>query len=118
VIPSAPHRALFPRVAAIVHHGGAGTTRSAAGAGVPQVILPHLLDQYYWARRIEVLGLGPPSMPIERVTPAALAERIHLVLRDGRFRERARQIGTRVAMRDGTAAGVEYLEGPHVHRRA
>src|SRR5438094_3457187 len=67
VIQSAPHRALFPRVAAIVHHGGAGTTRSATGAGVPQVILPHLLDQYYWARRIELRGLGPASPPVERV---------------------------------------------------
>jgi UDP:flavonoid glycosyltransferase YjiC (YdhE family) len=118
VIQSAPHRALFPRVAAIVHHGGAGTTRSATGAGVPQVILPHLLDQYYWARRIEVLGLGPASVPVERVTPQSLAERIDVVLHDERCRTRARELGARVAVRDGTAAGVEYLESPHVHRRA
>ena len=56
-IGSVPHSAVFPRVAAVVHHGGAGTTAAAARAGAPQVILPHLLDQYYWARRVEQLGL-------------------------------------------------------------
>ena len=50
-VGSVPHRAVFPRVAVIVHHGGAGTTTAAASGGVPQVILPHLLDQFYWAHR-------------------------------------------------------------------
>src|SRR5207248_1968448 len=52
VIGPTPHAALFPRVAAVVHHGGAGTTHAAALAGVPQVIVPHLLDQFGWAHRI------------------------------------------------------------------
>jgi vancomycin aglycone glucosyltransferase len=51
-------QALFPRVAAVVHHGGAGTTTAAALAGVPQVVVPHLYDQYYFAERVEVLGIG------------------------------------------------------------
>ncbi|MGH8291643.1 MAG: glycosyltransferase [Steroidobacteraceae bacterium] len=52
------HQSLFPRVAAIVHHGGAGTTTIAARAGVPQVVVPHLYDQYYWAHRVQQLGIG------------------------------------------------------------
>jgi len=52
------HRALLPRVAAVVHHGGAGTTTVAAGAGVPQVVVPQRYDQPYWAARVEALGLG------------------------------------------------------------
>ncbi len=52
------HELLFPRVAAIVHHGGAGTTATAARAGKPQAVVPHLYDQYYWAHRIEKLGIG------------------------------------------------------------
>ena len=51
-------QALFPRVAAVVHHGGAGTTTAAARAGAPQVIIPQLYDQHYWAARINHLGLG------------------------------------------------------------
>lgn len=52
------HAMLFPRVAAVVHHGGAGTTTAAVRAGKPQVIVPHLFDQYYWAHRVQQLGVG------------------------------------------------------------
>jgi vancomycin aglycone glucosyltransferase len=52
------HAKLFPRVAAIVHHGGAGTTHAAARAGTPQVIIPHNYDQFYWAHRVKELGVG------------------------------------------------------------
>jgi len=52
------HELLFPRVAAVVHHGGAGTTAAAARAGVPQVVTPMFGDQPYWARRVVELGLG------------------------------------------------------------
>lgn len=110
VIEQAPHQALFPRVAAVVHHGGAGTTTVAARAGVPQVILPHILDQYYWAHRVEVLGLGPRSLPVERATLDALADRVRRVLEDGRYRSRARDVGARVAGRNGVVAAAEYLE--------
>jgi UDP:flavonoid glycosyltransferase YjiC (YdhE family) len=117
VIERAPHQALFPRVAAVVHHGGAGTTTAAARAGVPQVILPHLLDQYYWAHRVEVLGLGPKSFRVERVTPEKLAERIALVLGERQFRDRAREMGARVLARNGVVAGAECLERLHARGR-
>ncbi|MCO1574778.1 glycosyltransferase [Crossiella sp. SN42] len=58
VIGEANHRVLFQQVAAVVHHGGAGTTSTAARAGAPQVVLPQHYDQHYWARRVEVLGIG------------------------------------------------------------
>lgn len=51
-------QALFPRVAAVVHHGGAGTTTAAALAGAPQVVIPQLYDQHYWAQRVQSLGIG------------------------------------------------------------
>ncbi|HEX2981754.1 MAG TPA: glycosyltransferase [Anaerolineaceae bacterium] len=52
------HEKLLPRMAAIVHHGGAGTTTAAARAGIPQVIIPHNYDQFYWAHRVQQLGVG------------------------------------------------------------
>ncbi|MFJ8176201.1 glycosyltransferase [Streptomyces sp. NPDC094469] len=52
------HQALFRRVAAVVHHGGAGTTTAAAVAGVPQVVVPQIVDQPYWAARVAELGIG------------------------------------------------------------
>jgi vancomycin aglycone glucosyltransferase len=49
---------LFPRVAAVIHHGGAGTTFAAARAGTPQLIVPQVADQFYWAERVAELGIG------------------------------------------------------------
>jgi vancomycin aglycone glucosyltransferase len=75
------HEALFPRVAAVVHHGGAGTTVAAARAGVPQVIQPMFSDQFYWAERVRALGIGAASLAgaLELAGPAAeLAPRISL----------------------------------------
>ena len=65
---------LFRHVAAVVHHGGAGTTTTAALAGVPQVVLPQMFDQHYWAERVDklsggtlkdrVLAEGPMAPPV------------------------------------------------------
>jgi vancomycin aglycone glucosyltransferase len=109
-VDNAPHSLIFPRVAAAVHHGGAGTTTAAARAGVPQVLLPHILDQYYWAHRIEVLGLGPRALPVERVTAEALCDRISRAVNDPLIRERVNRLAPLVAARNGATAAVEHLE--------
>jgi len=58
IVGDVNHQALFPRVAAVVHHGGAGTTTKAALAGAPQVVVPQIVDQPHWARRVAELGIG------------------------------------------------------------
>ena len=63
VIGEVNQQALFKRVAAVVHHGGAGTTTAAARAGAPQVIIPQMYDQHYWAQRIHDLGIGAAHAP-------------------------------------------------------
>jgi len=84
-----PHLKLFPRMAAVIHHGGAGTTATCAVSGVPQVIVPHVLDQYYWGHRVWRSGLGP--RPIKRSTLGvrALSDAIRCCVSDERIRERA-----------------------------
>src|SRR5262249_52477086 len=67
-----PHAKLFPRVAAVVHHGGAGTTAAAMRAGAPQIIVPHMGDQFYNAHRLAVMGLAPPGIPVNRLTATRL----------------------------------------------
>jgi vancomycin aglycone glucosyltransferase len=104
------HADVLPRVAAAVHHGGAGTTTASARAGVPQVILPHILDQYYWAHRIERLGLGPSGLPIALVNADVLAARLDRALNDPRIRERATRLGAVIATRNGVQAAVDHLE--------
>ncbi|GAA3443303.1 glycosyltransferase [Planomonospora venezuelensis] len=87
-------QALFPRVAAVVHHGGAGTTTAAARAGTPQVVVPQVYDQHYWAQRVHRLGIGaahPPAVP----TAGSLAAALGQVLRPG-VAARARAVAAEV----------------------
>ncbi|WP_280305564.1 glycosyltransferase [Nocardia neocaledoniensis] len=64
------HQALLPRVAAVIHHGGAGTTTAAARAGVPQVVVPQMFDQFYYARRVRELGLGETAARVTELDTA------------------------------------------------
>jgi UDP:flavonoid glycosyltransferase YjiC (YdhE family) len=77
---SMPHAKLFPRMAAVVHHGGAGTTASALRAGVPQVVVPHMADQFHHAHRLAALGIAPPGIPIRRLGAQRLARAVDATL--------------------------------------
>jgi vancomycin aglycone glucosyltransferase len=80
VIDDVDHQKLFPRCAAIVHHGGAGTTHTAALAGRPQVIVPHNYDQFYWRERIETLGIGAAGPAASELDVASLSRAIQRAL--------------------------------------
>ena len=95
-IGSVDHASLFQRVAAVIHHGGAGTTTMAARAGAPQILVPHVLDQFHWSRRVERLGLGPLALPRRRLTPEMLAAAIRSVLDNDVVVERAAEVGERL----------------------
>ena len=101
------HDVLFPRVAAVLHHGGAGTTATAARAGVPQVITPMFGDQFYWASRIETLGVGT-TIPHAAMTQDSLAGAIREVL-DPAVVDRARTLSSRVG-RNGAEIAAKRLE--------
>jgi vancomycin aglycone glucosyltransferase len=73
-------QALFSRVAAVVHHGGAGTTTTATRCGVPQVVIPRVYDQFYFARRVQELGIGL-SHTTDLLTADTLAEALKQILR-------------------------------------
>jgi vancomycin aglycone glucosyltransferase len=96
VVGDVNHQALFPRVAAVVHHGGAGTTTTAALAGAPQVIVPQLVDQPHWARRVAELGIGAAhDGPVP--TTASLTAALGIALAPGtatRARAVAREVRT------------------------
>jgi vancomycin aglycone glucosyltransferase len=116
-VDNVPHSLIFPKVAAAVHHGGAGTTTAAARAGVPQILLPHILDQYYWAHRVEVLGLGPPALPVERVTLELLCDRMSRGVNDPFIQERVNRLAPLVTARNGVTAAVEMIEALHLAGR-
>ena len=109
------HASLFPRCAAVVHHGGAGTTTRVAQAGVPQVIVPHLLDQYWWGKQITSLGLAPPPIPRINLSADKLCAALLAVTDNEVLSERAREIGERIAPEPTPGASVEAIVEAH-HR--
>ena len=110
VLDSAPHSWLFPRMAAVVHHGGAGTTAEGLRAGVPAVITPFVFDQYFWGARIKALGLGPAPIPQKKLSAQRLAAAIQLAVNDPGIRQRARSIGESIRAEDGTGNAVKIVE--------
>lgn len=91
------HASLFPRLAAVVHHGGAGTTHTAARAGVPQIVVPHVLDQFYFAKRVESLGVAPPAIPRAKLDVARLAATVRDVLESQNLSARAADLARELA---------------------
>jgi sterol 3beta-glucosyltransferase len=110
VIRNAPHDWLFPRVQAVVHHGGAGTTGAAVAAGRPQVIWPFGIDQHFWARRMTSLGVAPPAWPVRALTGRTLAAALDRALGDPAMSARARALGGLVRAEDGCGAAVARLD--------
>ena len=112
-----PHDVLFPRVAAIVHHGGAGTTAAASRAGVPQVVVPHLADQFFWGWRVHEQQAGPRPIFRTALTAASLHEALAACLSDDVMKTRARQLGERLRQTDGARVAVHHLEAACQARR-
>ena len=108
-IDEAPHAWLFPRMAAVIHHGGAGTTAAALRAGVPSLTVPFTADQPFWGRRAHCLGVGPPPIPAHALTAAALAAVLPL-LADPTTRRRAAAVGTALRAEDGVGVAVRAIE--------
>lgn len=109
MVDSIPHDWLFPRVGAVVHHGGAGTTAAGLRAGKPTLICPFLADQPFWGKIVHRLGAGPRPMPLAQLTVDQLADGISQLVEDPSFRVRATAIGERIRSEDGVARAVEII---------
>jgi sterol 3beta-glucosyltransferase len=110
MVRQVPHDWLFPRTAAVVHHGGAGTTGAALAAGRPQVIWPFGIDQHFWAARMTSLGVAVPAGPVRTLTGTRLAAAVAQATGDRLVSELARQLAARVRDEDGTGQAVVHLE--------
>lgn len=113
VVRHTDHRWLFPRCAAVIHHGGAGTTNAALAAGVPSVIVAHGFDQPLHGRRLFELGVGPEPLARRRLAINELAGLLWDLTRGPNragYVERAAAVGRRMAREHGTAAAADWLE--------
>jgi vancomycin aglycone glucosyltransferase len=109
LVGEANHQALFRRVAAVVHHGGAGTTTTAAIGGAPQVVIPQVVDQPYWARRVAELGIGA-AHDGTAPTVESLSEALAIALAP-ETRIRASQIARSIRTDGTTVAARMLLDG-------
>ncbi|MEU0402065.1 glycosyltransferase [Streptomyces sp. NPDC006197] len=113
-IGEAPHSLLFPRMAAIVHHAGAGTTAAGLRAGVPAVPMPVWFDNAFWASRLTALGVSPGAVPLRQfTTPDRLADTLVAATRNPSYRQRAAVLAERLGEEDGVAPVREALENLH-----
>jgi sterol 3beta-glucosyltransferase len=110
LISSMPHSWLFPRMAAVVHHGGAGTTAAGLRAGVPSIIVPFGVDQPFWGRRVAQLGVGPAPIPRKQLTAERLAAAITQAVSDDAMRRSAAVLGQNIAQEDGIASAVAFVD--------
>ena len=110
MLDSIPFSWLFPRVAAVVHHGGAGSTAAGLRAGVPSIVIPFLGDQFFWGQRVAGLGVGPEPIPRKKLTVERLAQAIQEALTDQAMRKRAANLGSRIQGEDGVARAVAVVQ--------
>lgn len=110
LLDSAPHSWLFARVAAVVHHGGAGTTAAGLRAGVPSIIIPFFADQPFWGQRVMDLGVGPAPIPRQQLTAERLAHALQQAATDKVMRDRAAQLGEQIRAESGVVKAVAVIE--------
>jgi sterol 3beta-glucosyltransferase len=110
VLNSAPHSWLFPRMSVVVHHGGAGTTAEGLRAGVPTVIVPFIVDQLFWGKRVRELGAGPEPVRAKRLKVNKLSEAIQMAATDPGMKQRAGAIGQAIRAEDGVGNAVKTVQ--------
>lgn len=113
-LDAAPHDWLFPRMAAVVHHGGCGTTAAGLRAGVPTVVVPFFADQPFWGWRVAQLGVGPQPIPRKALSAARLAAAI-TATDDVSLRARAAALGETIRGEAGVDCAVAAIER-HIER--
>jgi sterol 3beta-glucosyltransferase len=95
-------------MAAVVHHGGAGTTAEGLRSGVPSIIIPHANDQFGWGRRVYELGVGAKPIPRKKLTSENLSSAIQLALADD-VKDKANVLGAKIRSENGAAKAAKVI---------
>lgn len=111
LLDGAPHDWLFPRMAGVVHHGGAGTTAAGLRAGVPSLVVSHMADQPYWGRRIHELGVGAMFIRRHELTTERLATAIRDMTANPQITRNAQALAHKIRQEDGVAEAIRVFDG-------
>jgi sterol 3beta-glucosyltransferase len=105
-----PYHWLLPRCAGMVHHGGMGTTSAGLQAGLPALVIPHLVDQFYWGQRVHELGAGPAPIRRTRLGAANLAAGLQELRHNPALRAAASALGELIRAECGVENAVRLIE--------
>jgi UDP:flavonoid glycosyltransferase YjiC (YdhE family) len=108
-IEAVPHDWLFPRMAAVVHHGGSGTTAAGLRAGVPSILVPFFGDQPYWGRCVHALGVGSKPIQHKALTAENLSAAISQAVADEDMRQKAATLGEGIRAEDGVQSAINFI---------
>ena len=108
IIGDTPHDWLFPRTSMVIHHGGSGTSHSAARAGVPSIVLPFAGDQFFWAEQLRQHGVAPAATNGRHVSADSLSRAIDAA-QTAQMRDRASVLGATMRTEDGLSTAVERI---------
>jgi len=109
-IKNYPHEYLFPRTAAIIHHGGAGTTATATRSGRPQIIVPHILDQYYHGHRVFMSGLGAKPVWRSGISLKTLIQALTFCFSNPDIQIRTKAVARSIQAEQSLANTIEIIE--------
>ena len=109
-IGSAPHTYLLPRASCFVHHGGFGSTAAAFQAGIPAVVIPHIIDQFIWGSKVYELGVGPRPIPRSKLTVKNLAAAFEEVTGNPVMQEKASTLGKMIRSENGLENAMRLIE--------
>jgi len=109
ILKDIPHNWLFPKMTAVVHHGGAGTTAAGLRAGVPNILVPFTTDQPFWGARVARIGVGPQPIPWKKLTAHRLANAITQAVTDTEIRLRAEELGHKIRAEDGIGTAIRCI---------
>jgi len=104
-----PHDWLLERATAIVHHGGFGTTAAGLRAGIPAVIIPHIIDQFIWGQRVYDLSAGPKPVPRTKLTAENLRQALEQAFRDEHLRQSAAALGEKIRAENGVQQAIRLI---------
>jgi sterol 3beta-glucosyltransferase len=113
-VGSLPHSWLFPQMAAVVHHGGAGTTAAGLRAGVPSILVPFMGDQPFWGKRVHEMGAGTEPIPRKQLTADNLADAITEAVSNRTMQQKAAALGQNIEREDGVSQAVQLIERENV----
>lgn len=109
-VGSVPHTWLFDQAVAVVHHGGFGTSASAFAAGIPQLIIPHIIDQFVWGNLVYEKSVGPKPIARSKLTSENLALSLLACIQDATFASTAAILGARIRQENGIERAIQLIK--------